>query len=54
MRKDIEEIIRTHVSDPAEAALTVCEYLEEAIGLAGNGWFDDDKQMLARLGWMEA
>ena len=37
-------------SDSELAAIRACLVLENEIGLAGNGWFDDDEEMQNRLG----
>lgn len=48
MRKRIQEIIESETNQE-RAAYLVCEYLESEMDLAGNGWFDDDPEM---VGWL--
>ena len=42
LRQEVEEIIRQKNSDATASALEICVYLDDVIGLAGNGWFDHD------------
>lgn len=49
LRHKIEMEILLHQSDLTKAALAVCILLENEIGLAGNGWFDGDDEVLAAL-----
>lgn len=44
LRKKIEEII-TKEQDHKKAAIEICKFLDDEIGLSGNGWFDDDQTM---------
>lgn len=41
LREDIRSIV-SRVDDPSEAAKLICYHMDSEIGLAGNGWFDDD------------
>lgn len=43
IRLPIENIIRKNADNPERAAIEVCIYIEERIGGAGNGLFDDDQ-----------
>ena len=43
----IEQVISDNAHDSSLAATYVCLLLEQEIGLAGNGWFDDDAGMLS-------
>lgn len=49
LREQIELAIRKHASDPAAAAVAVCVVLENEIGLAGNGWFDGDNEVIKAI-----
>ena len=46
LRKQIERVIREYSADPAQAALAVCVILDENLGLAEDGCFDDDETVL--------
>lgn len=46
LRKQIEGIIREFHDDPAQAALAVCVILDGNLGLAEDGWFNDDETVL--------
>jgi hypothetical protein len=46
LRKQIEGVIREYQADPAQAALAVCVILDGNLGLAEDGWFDDDETVL--------
>ncbi|ERW60434.1 hypothetical protein Q024_06554 [Pseudomonas aeruginosa BWHPSA011] len=46
LRKQIESVIREYGADPAEAALAVCVILDGNLGLAEDGYFDDDETVL--------
>lgn len=48
LRISIQQRIENTPS-PDEAAIAVCLLLEDFVGLAGEGWYDDDPVMLARL-----
>lgn len=48
LRTQIETAIRTS-PDSGQAAIAVCRLLEDEIGLVGNGWLDDDDELLALL-----
>ncbi len=49
LRKKIAQAI-THANGNADqAAIAICRILEDDIGLAGNGWFDDDPEMYTLL-----
>lgn len=50
LRERIQLIIENNKSDPKEAAIQVCLLLEDRLDLAGNGWFDGDAELEARLG----
>ncbi len=41
LRQDVYSIVSL-VDDPNEAAKLLCCYLNDVLGLSGNGWFDDD------------
>ena len=41
LRKQIEALVGSS-GDPAEAALSICVLLDEHLGLAEEGFFDDD------------
>ncbi|MCB4321484.1 hypothetical protein KOE80_04605 [Alcaligenes sp. 13f] len=45
LRKKIEQVITAASGNSEKAAFEVCLLLEDAIGLNGNGWFDDDEEM---------
>lgn len=49
LRKQIERVIREYGTDPAQAALAVCIILDGNLGLAENGYFDDDEAVLSAL-----
>lgn len=49
LREKIEGTIRSTGGNTEQAAIAVCRLLEDEIGLAGNGWFDNDEEMLALL-----
>lgn len=49
LRHKIAEVIKNAGSDADQAAIEVCRLLEDEIGLAGNGWFDNDEEMLQLL-----
>ncbi|HHQ2714261.1 TPA: hypothetical protein ACSPMB_000089 [Pseudomonas aeruginosa] len=49
LRKQIERVIREYGADPAEAALAVCVTLDGNLGLAEDGYFDDDETVLNAL-----
>lgn len=44
LRPQIQEII-AQSENPEQAAFKILEFLDDQIGLAGNGWFDDDPEM---------
>lgn len=46
LRKQIESVIREYGAEPAEAALAVCVILDGNLGLAEDGYFDDDETVL--------
>ena len=46
LRKQIERVIREYGADPAEAALAVCVILVGNLGLAEEGYLDDDETVL--------
>jgi hypothetical protein len=48
VRKRIQQIIESE-PQPELAAFNICEYLEDEMDLRGNGWFDDDPEM---IGWL--
>jgi hypothetical protein len=54
LREKIQDIA-ANASSPEEVGHLVCFVLEDEIGLAGNGWFDDDPEMqvLFREAWTE-
>jgi hypothetical protein len=41
-REDIERLIEAAAPDSTEGAKLVCQFLENELELAGNGWFDND------------
>ena len=49
LREKIQAAIDRHPDDSGAASISVCKVLEREIGLAGNGWFDDDPEMQAAL-----
>jgi hypothetical protein len=49
LRKRIEKKIAAAHNDQ-DAALAVCLMLEDELGLAGNGWFDGDEEILEAIG----
>lgn len=49
LRFKIEAVITGRPGDAGAAALAICVLLENEIGLAGNGWFDDDDAVLAAI-----
>ncbi|MCK8335990.1 hypothetical protein LXA54_17010 [Erwinia amylovora] len=49
LRHDIAEAIKNTGGDVDQAAIEICRLLEDRIGLCGNGWFDDDDEMLELL-----
>ncbi len=49
IRERVEQAIRG-ADTPEAAAMDVCIMLEGLVDLAGNGWFDDDPELLRRLG----
>jgi hypothetical protein len=49
LRQDITEAVSDANGSPEQAAIAICRLLEEKIGLAGNGWFDDDDELLQML-----
>ena len=48
LREKIEKAISAG-ANVEESAIEVCKLLENDIGLSGNGWFDDDPEMLDKL-----
>lgn len=49
LRHKIAEVIKEAGGDADQAAIGVCRLLEDEIGLAGNGWFDNDEEILEIL-----
>lgn len=49
LRKQIERVIREYGADPAGAALAVCVILDGNLGLAEDGYFDDDETVLKAI-----
>ncbi len=49
LRKQIEGVIREYQADPAKAALAVCVILDGNLGLAEDGYFDDDEAVMNAL-----
>nr|WP_172687432.1 hypothetical protein [Pseudomonas syringae]ARO45251.1 hypothetical protein [Pseudomonas syringae pv. actinidiae] len=49
IRKQIERVIREYGSDPAEAALAICVILDGNLGLAEDGYFDDDETVMKAI-----
>jgi hypothetical protein len=45
LRAKIEKEVAAGGGDYRQAAIRVCRLLENEIGLAGNGWFDDDEEL---------
>lgn len=48
LREKIQKLLEAH-SEPKEAAIRVCILLEDLMDLEGNGWFDEDEELMARL-----
>lgn len=48
IRERIEQAIR-EAATPGDASMEVCVMLEDVLDIAGNGWFDDDPELLERL-----
>ena len=48
MRADIQKIIEEN-GDPEATALKIVKYLDDELGLSGNGWFDNDPKALEYL-----
>ena len=48
LRGRILNVIESH-KNPKEASLQVCLILEQILDLHGNGWFDGDDELEARL-----
>lgn len=46
LRKQIERVNREYGADPVEAALAVCVILDGNLGLAEDGYFDNDEAVL--------
>jgi len=58
LREKIEDIILDNCpaanrdgGESSAAAMEILKYLDEQIGLDGNGWFDDDEEMIEFLGY---
>ncbi|HBZ8014995.1 TPA: hypothetical protein MM158_005227 [Klebsiella pneumoniae] len=49
LRQDIAEAFKAANGNPEQAAIAICKLLDDKIDLAGNGWFDDDDEMLGLL-----
>lgn len=51
LRQSIQKILtqNENVNNNESAAIQICLFLEDKIGLLGNGWFDDDKDLLKIL-----
>jgi len=49
LRQKITDAIKTANGKPEDAGIAICLLLEDEIGLAGNGWFDDDPDMQCLL-----
>lgn len=49
LRRHIESLIREYGSNPAEAALAICVVLDGHLGLAEDGYFDDDETVIKAL-----
>ncbi|MGK3116030.1 hypothetical protein [Candidatus Pantoea formicae] len=49
LRNKIADAIKDTGGDADQAAIKICRLLEDEIGLAGNGWFDNDEEMLELL-----
>lgn len=45
LRDKIKKAIEAADGDAEKASLKVCVLLEDEIGLAGNGWFDNDEPL---------
>lgn len=45
IREKIEQKILASNGNTKKAAIDICVLLDEEIGLVGNGWFDDDKEI---------
>lgn len=50
LRATIQNIIEQHGSDPHKAAIEVLRELDDRLDLSGNGWFDEDPELIAALG----
>ena len=48
LRTEIQKIIAKSENDKL-AAFKILYFLEDKVGLEGNGWFDDDPEMLSFL-----
>lgn len=46
LRKEIEKQIRSLNGDPVKAAMAICVMLDERLGLAENGFFDNDEAVI--------
>jgi hypothetical protein len=46
LREKIAEIIKDHEGHPDLASKEVLKYLNDVLSLEGNGWFDNDGEML--------
>jgi hypothetical protein len=46
LKEKIELKILESDGDSEVAAINICLLLEDEIGLAGNGWFDNDQEFL--------
>jgi hypothetical protein len=51
LRNKIKEIIDEFIDDTELAAKEVLGYIDQEVGLYGNGWLDNDQEMLAYLGY---
>ncbi len=49
LREQIAKAVKAANGNADQAAIAICRLLEDEIGLEGNGWFDNDKEMLALL-----
>jgi hypothetical protein len=49
LRQKIAAAVKAANGDADQAAIAICQLLENEIGLSGNGWFDDDEELLEKL-----
>lgn len=49
LRHKIQQTLQLHAGDHEAAAVAICILMDDQLGLYGNGWFDGDELMLAKL-----